>query len=92
MAALTLNQLATWMIEHPCTDSPPSEVEGDEAAGSTDAEASGPWVSAIASQTSLVSTAELPQPVVPSSAPVAGGKVVPKRYQLQTSLNRLVCV
>ncbi|KAJ1527946.1 hypothetical protein ONE63_007879 [Megalurothrips usitatus] len=62
MAALTLNQLATWMIEHPCADNVPSETEVDEAApsGGGDGEESGPWVSAVV-QTPPTSTSELPR-------------------------------
>ncbi|KAE8748468.1 hypothetical protein FOCC_FOCC004763 [Frankliniella occidentalis] len=85
MAALTLNQLATWMIEHPCTDTPTSET--DEASSSCEGEASGPWVSAVA-QAPPVSAAELPPSVGSSCLYVSSGRPLAKRYQIPGLLNR----
>ncbi len=88
MAALTLNQLATWMIEHPCTEAPTSET--DEAAGSCDGEASGPWVSAVA-QTPSGSSPEPSSTVSPSCLYMPSGRPLAKRYQISGLLNRSVC-
>lgn len=86
MAALTLNQLATWMIEHPCSDLPSSENEGDEAAGVGDGETSGPWVAAV-TQAPPAPTTDVPPSVIPSCLTAAGRSYHPKRYQ---ALNRTV--
>lgn len=82
MAALTLNQLATWMIEHPCTDQSTNET-AEEVAISGDGDASGSWMSAVAP----AATGSVPE----LSPSVSGGRPVTKRLHISSLLNRVVC-
>lgn len=89
MAALTLNQLATWMIEHPCTDLSTNETEGEEVASNREAEASGTWMSAVA-PAPTGSLPELSPSVVLSCASASGGRPGSKRSQVSSLLSRVV--